>query len=481
MQRSARIVWSWCFCGFLMVCQTEVASAMGNDQQGPGNTPAVCGNGVVEGAEVCDTVGTDCAGLGSSAMVAGEAPCLADCSGYDVSVCRIKFEDLDIDTNPDKPAHMTVADLDGDGALEIIVSVFSGSSPLGSGYVNIYKMTTPGDLRTWTKKRLDQSNGIKFPNGANVQDVDGDGDLDIILASGFLACTPGSCGDLSWFEKTASGYVKHTLVTQGKRFFHHAEWVDFDGDGIKDLVTVAEEKGFSGDGSAEVQVFLGNTTADRFNKQPISLGSGLGSFPRVLDLDGDGDLDIASAEYFGSKGSFAWLENLGAGKWTKRYIDATAGKSIQLSFVDNLLGDGKLVAVGASHTNTVDNPKDGPSAVYVYTIPADVKSLWPRVQISEGMVSVKSPMMGKMGAPGVFSVGDVDGDKDLDVVVHGDGDPRVFWLEQLPGGKFATHVIATDMSQGGVAVADFDGDGIDEIVASSYDRNRLRLIKVVAP
>jgi hypothetical protein len=54
-----------------------------------------------------------------------------------------------------------------------------------------------------------------------------------------------------------------------------------------------------------------------------------------------------------------------------------------------------------------------------------------------------------MAAPGIFGTGDVDGAGDIDVALAGDGDERVFWLEQKGPGQFATHVLEARLGQAG--------------------------------
>jgi hypothetical protein len=382
------------------------------------------------------------------------------------------FIHYELDASPDRPAFIHAADLDGDGVKELVVSKFAGSSPMGSGFVDIYRRVGAG-LDSWTKMRILE--GIKFPNNISTRDINCDGRLDIIVPAGFLATAPQKSGALFWLENIGKGFKTHTLTTGGKYFYHHAEFVDLDGDSIKDLVTVGEEKGVFNEGSAQVHFFRGTSSADRFEKTPVKVADGLGSLPAVADFDGDGDLDIVSAEYFGSKGSFAWLENLGEGKWRKNYIDDKAGKAIQLSLVENLYGDGRTILVGANHTNTSDNSSAAESAVFVYEKSSQYPGQFLKTRISRGIKSRKSPAVGPQGAPGVFGWGDVNGDGLTDIVVHGDGDPCVYLLKQVEKGSFETLILAKNMPQGGVCVSDLDGDGICEIVASSYENNKLMI------
>ena len=385
------------------------------------------------------------------------------------------YETIVIDPAPEKPAFILSNDINGDGFPELIVSKFAGSGPTGSGALDIYSMDTPGDPRKWKKQRV--ADKIKFPNMVTVDDVNGDSKPDILLPYGFLACTPGKCGGIEWLENTGGGWTRHTVITNYGRFFHRAKLVDMDGDGIKDILAVGEEKGLTGAGSAEVYMFKG-AGGGSFSSKPAFVDAGMGALFDAGDVDGDGDTDMVSPVFFGRKTSFAWLENSAPGVWKRHAIDNTSGGGMQITLVPNLYGDGRLRAVADNHTNTSDDQAAPESAVFVFDIPAGpAGGAWSKTKISEGIKCRKSPLMGPQGAPGPLDWGDADGDGDIDVLVHGDGDPRAFLLEQVTPGKFRTVVIAEDVPQGAASFSDTDKDGIPEVVVSSYEKDKLLLLK----
>jgi hypothetical protein len=386
------------------------------------------------------------------------------------------------------PSFVTVADVDGDGIPDLVLSQFgpfNGSAK--PGQVEILYGT--GDISKWKAQVvLPTTDKIYFPNHTVVKDVNGDGRMDIIVAGGFLA--QSNSGSITWYEQQASGtWLKHAIVSGRPEFYHSVVIDDFNGDGIPDLLAVGEtaKTFFGGKDSATLYLFPGNTTADRFAKTPIKLGDGGGSLPVYRDVDGDGRKDIVCGQFFMAGESFSWYQNPGAtGTWTKHVMDATAGPSIQIEWVDNLMGPGQGRFVGSNHTNTADNSSAPESAVYLFTPPADVTAKWTTTKISTGIRSRKSGFLAKQMAPGVLGYGDIDGDGHVDLTVSGDGDSRVFWLKNLGNGQFKTITLAGTANAGstaefgqcgGMNVADLDRSGKATIVVTSWEGNTLTLFK----
>lgn len=439
--------------------------------------PLVLGVAVASGASACDGGGGQ---HGLDARPPSDVRNADDGRPVDggAGISVHGFRRYTIDAHADGPAYAAFATIGGRRA--VVVSAFSHpTTRLLGGTVTAY--VPVGGLGAWTATPIvAPADGVYFPNQPTVVDLDGDGDDDVIVPSGFLVCAfpflggSGPCGAIAWYEQTASGWTRHALVTRQEDFYHHVEVADVDGDRLPDLVTTGEYQPFGGSAAprAELQVLRGNAGPGRFGSGAETLAQGGGSFPRVLDLDGDHDLDVASAQYFVRDGSFVWFEHAGT-TWTRHVVDDHDGPAIELTLVANLTGDGSLKAIGANHVNTASAmPDPEASAVLMFDVAGGSSGAWTRHVISEGIVSRPGDSMTPLGAPGIFGVGDLDGDGDLDIAVSGDGDAHVYWLEQVAPGQFATHVLEDQLGQaGGMAIGDLDGDGRAELVVTGFEDN----------
>ena len=101
----------------------------------------------------------------------------------------LNFDGLTLSAEIPGPTFTTLHDLNGDGFNDIILSVFNKpeGTLLTPGEIRVLYGT--GDVNRWNEVTvLPQSEEIYFPNDVVVEDMDEDGDLDLLVGSGFLPC-----------------------------------------------------------------------------------------------------------------------------------------------------------------------------------------------------------------------------------------------------------------------------------------------------
>lgn len=377
------------------------------------------------------------------------------------------------------PAYTAAGDVDGDGLNDLVLASFGQQDGVSvpNGALTLLRGT--GDPARWEPEPIfDADEGLKWPNDPTLHDLDGDGDLDVLVGLGFLTCQldpwTASCGGLLWFEQDG-GWIRHDLVPPGADLFYHRGVVaDLDGDGLDDLFAVGESYALplGSEDAAEARLWRGVDGPEPFAAEPERLAEGLGSLPEAVDVDGDGDLDLLGAQYFAPAAAegtgYAWLEQ-GASGWALHAIDDDSGPAIQMAWAPELRADGVASALGSSHTNP-DNGDPWPPALALYTPGADPTAPWTREVIADGF---EVEAGAGAAAPGVFGRLDLDRDGDQDIALSGDGDPRVFLVFQDQDG-WRTEVLQEGLTNAaGLTPIDVDADGHEEFTVIGYDANAL--------
>ncbi|HTW13652.1 MAG TPA: VCBS repeat-containing protein [Nocardioides sp.] len=441
-----------------------------------------------------------------------------------------EFTRVNVDTGIQGASFTVVGEI-FDGEQNLVTSGFgalgAGGLPVGGGTLQVYR--PKANLADWRKVTVfDTTENVIFPNQPTLSDVDGDGDTDIIVPAGNFFESAGGVnrGSLTWWENTGptTPFVRHNILTGQAWSYHGVQHVDFDGDGIRDIITVGEQGRVAGnltDDDVQTQFLKGK--ADLTFEAPVSLGDVGGSLPVVHDVDGDGELDIITSQYFdvgsgaadAGRATFLWLERgddgvpgLSADDFTPHTIatldDTPAGgrgvgQGFQIRPVPDFRAPGTVSWIGTNHTNRCVLPILASEQVLEFLPPADPTQQWTLNTLSTPATStpdctddfrnnllpifpgedITSRATYGQGAPGVFGYGDIDGDGDVDLAVSGDGDRRLFWIEQLADGKTLQHTLTAPGEEfgqaGGAVVADLNGDQVAELVFSSFDRNALAI------
>jgi hypothetical protein len=338
----------------------------------------------------------------------------------------------------DKFAHFAVsADFNQDGIPDLAVA-----NVAGSGTISVFIGNGDGTFQSAVNYPVEVN-----PQMLAVADVNGDGALDLIVAN---ECATQECGHGSVSVLLGNGdgtFQSQTLFTTGSDSTFVAVG-DFNGDGWPDLAVVNHDEGTVG-------ILLGSGDASLFDPQ---VTYPVGRNPRgvaVGDFNQDGILDLAVSNT--SDGTVSILLGNGDGTFQLQQI---------LSLPDSARPYW-LVSADLRNTGTLD-----------LVVPDRGVSNQVYVLLGNGDGSFE-PAAGYAvdGGPDGVSVGDMNGDGILDLVVPNTSGAQVSVLLGDGNGTFAAK---TDYTVGdsptSVALADFNGDGLPDIATSNDGSSNVTIL-----
>jgi hypothetical protein len=347
-------------------------------------------------------------------------------------------------------------DLTGDGAEDIVVALDDGSiqaldvrgRTLGRfpialpGDPSVLATLAAGPLHTSMKDvvlgvrtaegramLVDQNGGVLFdrpteagPNGAVLEDLDGDGTRELITAEGGKIYAFRSTGEL------LAGYPVDLSESTGT-----PATGDLDRDGFTDIAVASRNNLFVLHGK-NGELFSGWPAGLPFSEEELELGSEALARPAVSlgDADGDDRLDIAVA----ARGRGVAVFDV---EGRSLLVTALFGKGEELALAD-LDSDGTLDAARASRGEI------------------QLSSL------TNGTPIDTNPLLIQGTARGGVAVADLDGDGRKEVIF--DGGDGTLDARNLDGTtpRFWPKVIGDSLA-GAAQLGDLDGDGLLEVVA----------------
>lgn len=285
-------------------------------------------------------------------------------------------------------------------------------------------------------------------------DLDDDGLLDVVV-----------CDDrgnsVSWIRQYPAGTFKETILAADLFAPSHVQILDFDNDGDKDLMVGVLGMLFPSNDKIGSVVILENDGQFNFKQHLIEDNIARVADVRAGDLDNDGDMDLAVAQFGYDDGETRWIENLGNWKFQSHILQYLSGPvNVELVDIDN------------------DNDLDIISLVSqeweeIYCFINDGKG-----QFQPNLIFGSSNQ--DYGSSGI-SLCDLDMDHDMDILyTNGDafdyippqGRPwhGIQWLENKGNLDFEFHRICSFTGATNVRHADIDNDNdIDLFAVSAFN------------
>jgi len=286
-----------------------------------------------------------------------------------------------------------------------------------------------------------------------IVDLDADGLIDVVVAD-------AAANRIGWLRQSPAGQFTETTLAEvaGPA---HVTAVDFDRDDDVDLLVASLGAIAPNNAKIGAVIVLEQGAGSTFAKRVLAENVTRVSDVEAGDLDGDGDLDLAVAQFGYDQGETRWMENLGSWQFASHPLQ-------QLS--------GPINAVIA------DVDRDGDQDI-VSLVSQEWEEIYVFLNDGRGRFTAKRIFGASNEDFGSswISVTDLDQDGDVDVL-YSNGDafdyapPKgrswngVQWLENTGNASFAYHRIADFAGASSPQAVDLDGDrDLDIVVVSAYN------------
>lgn len=252
---------------------------------------------------------------------------------------------------------MDAADLDGDGHMDIAMA------HLGYNSISVLYSEGSANFRKGGSGNMDSREFRSLdPIDLKLVELDGDGHIDAIAIS-------KSADSVLVYYNMGNGSFHDFVHYYGGVSPTSFDLLDFDLDGDLDVVTSdwrGRDAGSGGNGTISIIKNLRNGIFGTY-RQYITGNSPRGIF--TYDLDGDGDKDIAAANYFGS--TISVLENDGLGRFSSKR-DYPIGLEPYMVVLGDLNNDGFIDGASADEANfriiLLESDKNGGFTIDRYLI-----------------------------------------------------------------------------------------------------------------
>jgi hypothetical protein len=285
-------------------------------------------------------------------------------------------------------------------------------------------------------------------------DVDRDSLMDIIVCD----CRGNF---VSWIRQAPAGTLTETVLADDLVAPAHTQVLDFDGDGDMDIMVAVLGMLFPNNDKIGSVVILENDGKNKFRKHIAAEKIARVSDVRAADLDNDGDMDLAVAQFGYDDGETRWIENQGDWKFRSHILQNLSGPI---------------------NVEIVDIDRDGDPDI-ISLVSQEWEEIW--CYLNDGKGNFQPRLLFKasnqdFGSSGIYMCDlDKDGDEDI---LYSNGDafdyipPRgrpwhgIQWLENKGNMQFEFHRLCNFLGVSNVRPCDIDNDNdIDLFAVSTFN------------
>lgn len=369
---------------------------------------------------------------------------------------------------------IATADMDNDGDMDIVSASYYDNQVVW--YKNL------DGLGTFSDENVIISNATAS-NAVFVGNINTDNTNDILYTS---------TNEIGWISNNGSGsFGSQQIITTQAYGVRSVIMADIDGDGKKDLLSASEE-----DDKVAWYKHDGNGNFERQLPIARSINSPNNVYPG--DFDGDNDIDLLVNSQHDEK--LAWFENIdGQGFYGRQHIiteSVLVGNITPIAYPVDLDGDGDLdIAVckasvlmwyendgqGNFITHIIDSTSSGTTQIRSKDMDGDGdmdlvcgvynsdKLSWYK-NLGSGTFSselIINPDQGNNGSLTSLEIADMDGDNDMDIIVSSYNSYTNYYKNTDGLGNFVLQINNELDWMMAVYPADIDGDGDKDIIGVS--------------
>lgn len=291
----------------------------------------------------------------------------------------------------------------GDGAFNPALDVMVHASPEGAvagdfnadGKIDIAVASTDRPysvimVENKGSKTLVESGSYQVqwpPSDVIATDFRGDGYLDLAVSS--------AEGNITILENAGIGVGTPIVIPFDRQWAMYP--VDLDHDGLDDLVSVTRV-------DSTIRTFMNRLISDPSQPFPLDQVFIIGSNPNdifIEDLDGDGDMDVATPDLASDSVSVVMNNGRGRYTWYDMYDTTNSDKLIKKGDIDN---DGDMDLISTNYNEQT-----------VSVVWNEGRGEFTRVDLRDGYKVYAKEGGAGASEPFWISTGDYDGDGDIDV------------------------------------------------------------------